>query len=57
MALEAEPGERNKMTLEAVSVMQKPGKRNMRLLQPFYLSLFASEDLKILFCRDAILGS
>ena len=37
--LEAESGERNKMTLETVSEIQKPGTRNVRLWQSFCLWL------------------
>ena len=39
MMPEAESEERNKMTLETVSKIQKPGTRNMRLWQPFCLCL------------------
>ena len=39
MMPEAESEERNKMTLETVSEIQKPGTRNMRLWQPFCLCL------------------
>ena len=41
------------MMPEAESETQKLGKKSLRLEKPFYLSLFASVNLEILFFREA----
>ena len=64
MALVVGPGheeQREAMTVPGVKPETKqPRKKSLRLRDPFYLSfncLFTLVNLKILFCREAILGS